>query len=48
VIFSDIDDQGNFVTPDVNIVALDTCEISGGKVVVSAEGDPHTYIPVVV
>ncbi|CBY40479.1 unnamed protein product [Oikopleura dioica] len=45
---NDIDDQGNFVTPDVNIVALDTCEISGGKVIVSAEGDPHTYIPVVV
>jgi len=40
-----VDDQGNFVTPDVELVTLDTCEAMGGQVVVSAEGDPHNYIP---
>jgi len=41
-----VDDQGNFVTPDVKIVPLDTCEITGGQVVVSEEGNPHNYISV--
>jgi len=41
-----IDDQGNFVTPDVELVTLDTCEALGGEVVVSEEGNPHNYIPV--
>jgi len=42
-----VDHQGNVVDPNVELVTLDTCELMGGQVVVSEEGNPHNYIPVV-